>query len=110
MKRTAAGAHLPTPWPLETTKRLCERADYCVDSRDCTVPLFTILFQALRLVFDSSVTEWYIGVHPGILTVDCDRTFGTVGAERLQDVRCLLERRGRFEEKNTETVNEIEDH
>ena len=31
MKRVAAGAHLPTPWLFEPTKRPDDRADYCLD-------------------------------------------------------------------------------
>ena len=31
MKRVAAGAHLPTLWLFEPTKRPDDRADYCLD-------------------------------------------------------------------------------
>ena len=31
IKRVAAGAHLPTPWLCEPTKRPDDRADYCLD-------------------------------------------------------------------------------
>ena len=31
IKRVAAGAHLPTPWLFEPTKRPDDRADYCLD-------------------------------------------------------------------------------